>query len=952
MDTNETIYIGSVDFPILVFDNHSIGSISCDNSVDVIGNELSSDVLEFEVFFDDEDAVLRSIKYGTDVYYYSGENLVGKYYFNSFKRTGSIVYKVYCTSLIGLVANEECYGNFYDSENFSDVVNDILFRSNYSLRKYQAYAVTNPNGGTLESASMIQSFSFNAKYCYYRMCVDFMVRDITFESGALVSARQYVSGCYYQPNESSDNQYSVYVIGRRETTSSPVSVTVYARYRRTTYECGSFEGIQFGLGTRFYVDMIPEEATVRVRVNYVKYDDPTVTGAASFEGTIDRAPSAAFTNNLCLAVAFGYAYRTSSGLYPQLGFTQGIVFYSYKVYQRQSEGSGLYINAYAVKHMGSNDWYMVNFINGIERSISSSNIAAYGDMLGITGGGITADRDLELYQNIEYADGIDTLQVYGWIDKCTKREALHQLLFAENVSLLKTAYGKILFTAIADADPAEIDELVCYDDSEEQSISTAKLISITENAYEEDNTNVKIFDNTNSPLMTDSYIAVFDQRPIFGTPTGSGVTILEYTANAALITGNGTITGKVYNNSQNVNGYLDLTAQNGTDISVDNIGLITALNSDTVMSKLKAYYCKNVKKVTNSLVFNGEKCGVKYRFKTLYENVNDGFLSKLSARVSSFAKATCTFITGYVPPRVGGYTAFTILTAWSYTESWYVPEEVKAQSNPAIRIVLISRGESGTAGGRGEDGQYASEGTGYQNPGEGGAGGAAGTGGRGGTILSVGLDATNITRVDISSDGTDITAKVFNNASVVSTYSSVNGTRNDNGHINLLNGVVYGRKGADGIPGAAGGRGGGLETGASGERGGDVESYIGGASANSVLTHDQSHYYNSFFGGGGGAAYGQNGVDSSVVSDTNPYVITIAGSGANAGAAREVYTAYGCGGTGGNGGGGGGGAGIRAVWSEYSPDTPPDNCYSQQRGWGGSGSAGGAGIRGCAIIYY
>lgn len=95
MDTNEIIYIGSAEFPTLTFDNESIQSITFDNKVDIVGNELSSDVLEFSVYFDDVGSVLRNLEYGTDVYYYSDQNLVGKYCFSSLKRTGTKLYTVY-----------------------------------------------------------------------------------------------------------------------------------------------------------------------------------------------------------------------------------------------------------------------------------------------------------------------------------------------------------------------------------------------------------------------------------------------------------------------------------------------------------------------------------------------------------------------------------------------------------------------------------------------------------------------------------------------------------------------------------------------------------------------------------------------------------------------------------------------------------------------------------------
>lgn len=962
MDTNDIIYIGSVEFPTIVFDHETIETISCENKVDIVGNELSSDVLELSVFFDDADNVLRSVEYGTDVYYFSNENLVGKYYFSSLKRTGARRYTIYCTSLIGLVAKENFYGGFYNSRRFQDVVNDIIFRDTFTMDTWTVYAVTKPSNDTLASASLYGD-TFDGKYWKYRMQADFMLMNpVYFDTNpsALETEACYICGGRYN-YVSSLSGYNIRAVAYRETTSSSPYWILYVRHNTDYLQFGSTSEPLFGVGSRFFVDVDPLRKKVSVKVNYVKYDDPTVTGEVSYTGVLTYSimPS---SDTIYLGRAFSSTYYSSTASPNYIGVDtryQNHVYYSYKLYD---ENNKMVLNAAAIVKQSDQGWYMVNGCDGKEVAISSDHVQAYGDPLGLAGGGTRLARDLELYNSIEYAPGIDSLSVYGWIDDSTKREALHQLLFAENVSLLKTGEGNYLFTSIADASPTIIDELVCYDDSEEQDVTPAKLITVTENTYEEDSTVVKIFDNTNSPAEQGQYIAMFDKVPIFGTLVGNGITIINFTSNAALVTGRGTISGTVYSKSRNVIGYTNDVVSDGTDVSVNNIGLITSLNSDNVMNRLKAYYCGGVKEVTNSIIYNGEKCGIKYRFRTLFETVNDGFLSKLSARVSSFVKARCMFVTGYIPPSVGGYSSFAIQTGGT---SWAVPDEVRSQDYPNVRLTLIGRGSDGTPGSAGEDGEAAEEGEGAKKAGKGGAGGAAGAGGSGGLIYSVTVDVTNVKRIDVSASGINILAKTYSDGgSLLSTYTSAVGNAKDSGYTNLFDGITYGRKAPDGIPGGAGGKGGAntrnplrptilvFEPPEAGE---SVESRSGGQTygvdhQEGLDEHGNAGYYiNNWYGGGGGASYNYDGGDSQITSRSDPYVYTIGGNGADGGAARVVYTEYGSGGSGGNGGGGGGGAGTQYVLLYQDYD---ENTYAQEPGVGGAGGAGGAGIEGCVIIYY
>ena len=395
-------------------------------------------------------------------------------------------------------------------------------------------------------------------------------------------------------------------------------------------------------------------------------------------------------------------------------------------------------------------------------------------------------------------------------------------------------------------------------------------------------------------------------------------------------------------------------------MSVNDVGLITSINSDSVMSKLKAYYSGGLKKIINSVIFDGERCGLRYAFKTMFSNSNTAHLTKLKAQTSSFVQAKCEFISGYVPQTSSGYMDFEIVTI---SNSWTVPSDVRTQEYPTIRLNIIGKGHDGTAGSRGNPGSSGSSGSGSLPGGAGGTGGSGGVGGAGGNIYSITIDATNVHTVSVSNFGYNTIVQTYNDGgTLLNTYSSGTGVPSESGFMNIFSGIYYARKGRDGVKGGDGGQGGYCTlsgdnvTTVIGESGGNADSYSGGNSYACIVRSytsawgGTSYEYNSF-GGGGGAAYGNNGGNASIYSDMGEVVFTEAGQGANAIIPQNVYTEYGSGGFGGNGGGGGGGAGTR--FSQFYGESGYEYSTSYYSPGGyGTGSAGTSGIDGCLIIYY
>ena len=124
-------------------------------ATDLVHEELSADVAELTVKYNDADHSLRDLGWATPVYIYNGSDLIGKFYSTGVKRVGTDLYEITATSVIGLFDYDTYYGGMYSNSTFKKVAEDIfltngltnfdscsrkLHRGEYGLEGTYAYA--------------------------------------------------------------------------------------------------------------------------------------------------------------------------------------------------------------------------------------------------------------------------------------------------------------------------------------------------------------------------------------------------------------------------------------------------------------------------------------------------------------------------------------------------------------------------------------------------------------------------------------------------------------------------------------------------------------------------------------------------------------------------------------------------------------------------------------------
>ena len=1002
MQQLQYIVIGDPQSPSFTFEGDDIMSTTGDFSVDMIGAELCTDVMEAEVSYDDTDGTLRALPWATPVYCYRGEHLVGKLYSVSVTRTGRTAYRIRTASAAGILEHDTFYGNMYTGETFKTVVEQIIgtnalqpfdgvYRhvilgtqgsiitsayTSYGMGRYKDQAKTQEYyNGCFLLASMASKLSAKIKingfsnelYNYY---LESYYPPLTPDT----SYRSSLLGVCAEAGASVDlkkHQYGLYMQMTRASTSVPFSTfgEVFFVYGQTTISLGTPSSADAAV---YEIDVDPGAGTA-------------VINGVTYPITLDNSVA----DDACALHVYAGGAKlfddsgsiVASGIYPNCG----LEMFHYTIQSPNGEMQADYVAVFNIftRRGGYYDCVSRKLYKSIYSNVhvyidtdvwQPYDISTYGGSLLFNN---RTDFQIDVLASITYSNGIDSLPVYGWMPICTKRQALQQLLFATGVILIKDENGGILFTAPLAQSVENIDDDAVYDEGSEDQPEHINTVELTEHSFILDSSaqTETIYEN-NTGAVEGYYIAPFPEAPADPDMDGyhySGyVDCIYANCNAALVSGVGKFAGRPY---QHVTKMLHREIANypdGHGASVPDATLVTLLNSESVMDRLEAYYGP-AHKTRVDIAQNGERCGLMYTLTSAFGEPFSGFLVRASKVFTSIVRAACEFILGYTPPQIGGYTNYVILTG---TGTWTVPASVFEKETPRIHVVLIGGGQGGDGGFAGEDGVQPEKGEGA-TPAEGGAPGNSGSGGK---IFEVtitnpaasyayscgqggagGAISNSHSSNNLGSDGGDTSCSGGGQS-----YSSASGASSDVGIANVITGELY----ASRLISSWNPDPNNYSKGVGGDGGYRSAEYYGSEYHRAVgcYMYIMNHYRHGWWeglegaeyrsdgwlhasgGGGGGAGYGQDGSDGSAATYSGG--VYRSGNGGKGGDATETPpkatdynpTYYGYGGLGGGGGGGGGAGGwVLNDTAVYSVGTG---------GAGGYGGRGGDGGDGCVLIYY
>ena len=567
-------------------------------------------------------------------------------------------------------------------------------------------------------------------------------------------------------------------------------------------------------------------------------------------------------------------------------------------------------------------------------------------------------------------DDVAGINIYGWLPIASKRENLHQLLFACGVELSKDSNGDMMFQ-YPDSDTVKYvpDNRIFLGGSVDY-MTPATRAEVTEHIFmslSSDDT-VTLYDNTQGGEVADNTLVSFQDAPVHDLSTSGTLTIVESGVNYAIVSGNGVLTGKKYTHITRVLRKDTGKTGESKEVSVTEATLVNVANSENVINRVLSYYSA-AKTISCDLIVEDEKPGDQISFSNPYNEPELAFLTSMDMQASSFLRASCELVTGYLPSGKGNnYTQVVVLEG---TGTWISPITGK------IRVAVIQGGHGGSGGHRGTDGGVSYF---YYNRAEGwrdvfvknsedvGAGGLPGEPGSAGKVLIFTLNVTagqafhyisgaggaggnGETETTEAQDGEEGGESIFGN------YTSADGTVIDNGYLDIINNTLYaghGAQGTSGSPGNAGAK----------DDASEGEGILGGSPASGtwVTVYQGERYlapWRSGGGGQGGNAYGAAGQSGETVIDTyeEDYQNAVdsahgyRGAKGGNGATPIKPSTPNIIGTGGSAGHGGGGGATGASFSVNPAWVIISYGLFSDAGKGGDGGAGGDGAPGGIIIY-
>lgn len=618
----------------------------------------------------------------------------------------------------------------------------------------------------------------------------------------------------------------------------------------------------------------------------------------------------------------------------------------------------------------------------------------------------------DLYQNVSITDVLTSIiggaftytvsaavqanaRIFGRLPYDTRRNNLHRLLFATGAALMR---GDENTDYVIDYLPNTITNVPASRVALQGSVdyqTPSNRVEITEHAFFQtaNDPTVTLFDNT-SEVVADHLLVVFDGAAYNLGTTGT-MTINDSGVNFAVVSGLGTLTGKYYVHTTQI----DVLENNPNNDPVrvrrvETNELVTALNAKNVAKRVLSYY-QSAKTVRAKIITDGERCGNLIRFTDSFGDLTQAYLSRQDSVVTTVIGAQCQLVEGFEPG--SGGNNFLYRQEITVSGTWTVPVGVTF-----IRIALVGGGNGGQGGYDGEEGAYKYKGSSVIDPGEPGgevtrqytawddyqgtfacgyanaeqrtpAGGNPGSSGQQaktyvieravtpGEIIAFNIGVGGSGGARNGGSGTAGTPTSASSASIG--FVSSNDGIASQGYFDPMTGDVYATTGLAGVKGGNGGRttttslyGADGGNGYGGEAVGSYQGGVGGIGQHFI--YSMGSYYGDVdcrasAGGGGGAAFGANGSaggNATVSYDSSSRKIITSGAGGNgANAFPHPKPTYGCGGGGGNGGGAGGNCGGV---DGYVSDWYSTISYKHQGGAAGRGSAGGAGGDGIAVIYW
>lgn len=302
---------------------------------------------------------------------------------------------------------------------------------------------------------------------------------------------------------------------------------------------------------------------------------------------------------------------------------------------------------------------------------------------------------------------VAAVRVYGHLPYDSARNNLHRLLFSAGAVLIrKNEYEDYNIQFLGQNLLPIPDSRVALGGSVSYELPSNRA-EITEHGFFQTpgDEEVVLYDNSGEQTV-DNLTVLFQQAPAYSVTASGNLTIEELSVNHAIVSGTGTLTGKIYTHTRQIYA-LSENPQNNPERTrrVTDNELVNTLNSRFVAQRILAYYMRS-RIIKSKILLQTEVPGSYVQMNDAYGDPLQGYIQQMEFAPTSLKAANCQIAEGFSTDAYGN----TFTRRQIFTYSQYGSDYVRVQLNfdrgktTVVRLVLIGAGDGGQAGYDGEDG--------------------------------------------------------------------------------------------------------------------------------------------------------------------------------------------------------------------------------------------------------
>lgn len=305
------------------------------------------------------------------------------------------------------------------------------------------------------------------------------------------------------------------------------------------------------------------------------------------------------------------------------------------------------------------------------------------------------------------SSAVAAVRVYGHLPYDSARNNLHRLLFSAGAVLIrKNEYEDYNIQFLGQNMLSIPDSRVALGGSVSYELPSNRA-EITEHGYFQTpgDEEVVLYDNSGEQAV-DNLTVLFQQAPAYSVTASGNLTIEELSVNHAIVSGTGTLTGKIYTHTRQIY-VLSENPQNNPERTrrVETNELVNTLNSRFVAQRILAYFMRS-RIIKSKILLQTEVPGSYVQMNDAYGDPLQGYIQQMEFMPTSLKAATCQIAEGFSTDAYGN----TFTRRQIFTYSQYGSDYVQVKLNfdrgktTVVRLVLIGAGDGGQAGYDGEDG--------------------------------------------------------------------------------------------------------------------------------------------------------------------------------------------------------------------------------------------------------